>query len=38
MTKAEIVDKLAEKGKMTKKHASESLDLLFNYVRRVGCR
>jgi len=29
MTKAEFVDKLAEKGNMTKKHASESIELVF---------
>jgi DNA-binding protein HU-beta len=29
MTKAEFVDKLAEKGKITKKLASESIDLIF---------
>jgi DNA-binding protein HU-beta len=29
MTKAEFVDKLAEKGKITKKFASESIDLVF---------
>ena len=30
MTKAEFVDKLAEKGKMTKKQATEAIDLIFN--------
>ncbi len=30
MTKAEFVDKLAEKGKITKKLATESIDLVFN--------
>ncbi len=29
MTKAEFVDKLAEKGKMTKKQAAEAIDLIF---------
>ncbi|MCX5873560.1 MAG: HU family DNA-binding protein [Deltaproteobacteria bacterium] len=29
MTKAEFVDKLAEKGKITKKLASESIELVF---------
>ncbi|MCL5124160.1 MAG: HU family DNA-binding protein [Deltaproteobacteria bacterium] len=29
MTKTELVDKLAEKGKITKKLASESIDLVF---------
>jgi nucleoid DNA-binding protein len=35
MTKAEMVDKLAEKGQMTKKLASESLDLVFSAIS--GC-
>ncbi len=30
MTKAEFVDKLAEKGNMTKKQATEAIDLIFN--------
>jgi DNA-binding protein HU-beta len=30
MTKAEFVDKLAEKGKMTKKQATEAIELIFN--------
>jgi nucleoid DNA-binding protein len=29
MTKAEFVDKLAEKGKITKKLATEAIDLIF---------
>ena len=29
MTKAEFVDKLAEKGKITKKQASETINLVF---------
>lgn len=32
MTKAEFVDKLAEKGKITKKLASESIDLIFTTI------
>ncbi len=35
MTKAEMVDKLAEKGQMTKKLASESLDLVFSAISEV---
>ncbi len=35
MTKAEMVDKLAEKGQMTKKLASESLDLVFSVISDV---
>ena len=35
MTKAEMVDKLAEKGQMTKKLASESLDLVFSAISDV---
>ncbi len=30
MTKAEFVDKLAEKGKITKKQATEAIDLIFD--------
>ena len=30
MTKAEFVDKLAEKGKITKKRATEAIDLIFD--------
>ncbi|MCL5126288.1 MAG: HU family DNA-binding protein [Deltaproteobacteria bacterium] len=30
MTKAEFVDKLAEKGKITKKLATEAIDLIFD--------
>jgi DNA-binding protein HU-beta len=30
MTKAEFVDKLAEKGNMTKKQATEAIELIFN--------
>lgn len=32
MTKAEFVDKLAEKGQTTKKHASEAIDLVFSTI------
>ncbi|MEI6135070.1 MAG: HU family DNA-binding protein [Desulfomonile sp.] len=32
MTKAEFVDKLAEKGKITKKQASEAIELIFTTV------
>ncbi len=32
MTKAEFVDKLAEKGKITKKQASEAINLIFTTV------
>ena len=35
MTKAEFVDKLAEKGKITKKHASETIDLVFSTMSDV---
>jgi nucleoid DNA-binding protein len=35
MTKAEFVDKLSEKGQMTKKLASESLDLVFSAISDV---
>ncbi len=35
VTKAEMVDKLAEKGQMTKKLASESLDLVFSAISDV---
>ena len=35
MTKADMVDKLAEKGQMTKKLASESLDLVFSAISEV---
>jgi DNA-binding protein HU-beta len=32
MTKAEFVDKLAEKGKISKKLASESINLIFTTI------
>jgi nucleoid DNA-binding protein len=32
MTKAEFVDKLAEKGKITKKLATEALELVFSII------
>ena len=32
MTKAEFVDKLAEKGQTTKKHASEAIELVFQTI------
>jgi DNA-binding protein HU-beta len=32
MTKAEFVDKLAEKGQTTKKHASEAIELVFSTI------
>jgi DNA-binding protein HU-beta len=32
MTKAEFVDKLAEKGKTTKKHASDAIELVFSTI------
>ncbi|MGO8878469.1 MAG: HU family DNA-binding protein [Desulfomonilaceae bacterium] len=32
MTKAEFVDKLAEKGKMTKKLATEAIELIFTTI------
>jgi nucleoid DNA-binding protein len=32
MTKAEFVDKLAEKGKITKKQASEAIELVFSTI------
>ena len=35
MNKAEFVDKLAEKGKITKKQASESIELIFTAVAEV---
>ncbi len=35
MTKAEFVDKLAEKGKITKKQASEAINLIFGTVADV---
>jgi nucleoid DNA-binding protein len=35
MTKAEMVDKLAEKGQMTKRLASESIDLVFSAISDV---
>ncbi|MCX5874394.1 MAG: HU family DNA-binding protein [Deltaproteobacteria bacterium] len=35
MTKAELVDKLAEKGKITKKLASESIELVFSAIADV---
>ncbi len=39
MTKAEFVDKLAEKGKITKKLATEATDLIFDTMaeRLVAC-
>ncbi len=35
MTKAEFVDKLAEKGKITKKQATEAIDLIFDTMAEV---
>ena len=35
MTKAEFVDKLAEKGKITKKLASDTIDLVFSSISDV---
>ena len=35
MTKAEFVDKLAEKGKITKKQASEAVELIFSTLSDV---
>ena len=35
MTKAEFVDKLAEKGEITKKLASDTIDLVFSSVSDV---
>ena len=35
MTKAEFVDKLAEKGKITKKLASESIESVFSAISEV---
>ena len=35
MTKAEFVDKLAEKGKITKKQASETINLIFGTMADV---
>ena len=35
MTKAELVDKLAEKGNTTKKHASEAIELIFSTLSDV---
>ena len=35
MTKAEFVDKLAEKGKITKKLASDTVDLVFSSISDV---
>ena len=35
MTKAELVDKLAEKGEITKKLASDTIDLVFSSVSDV---
>ena len=35
MTKAEFVDKLAEKGEITKKLASDTIDLVFSSVSEV---
>ncbi|MGO8880687.1 MAG: HU family DNA-binding protein [Desulfomonilaceae bacterium] len=35
MTKAEFVDKLAEKGKITKKLATESIELVFSMIREA---
>jgi DNA-binding protein HU-beta len=32
MTKAEFVDKLAEKGQTTKKHASDAIELVFQTI------
>lgn len=32
MTKAEFVDKLAEKGQTTKKHASDAIELVFKTI------
>ena len=32
MTKAEFVDKLAEKGQTTKKHTSEAIELVFSTI------
>ena len=32
MTKAEFVDKLAEKGKITKKQATEAIELIFSTI------
>ena len=35
MTKAEFVDKLAEKGETTKKHASEAIEMVFGAIKDV---
>ena len=35
MTKAEFVDKLAEKGEITKKLASDTIDLVFSSISEV---
>ncbi|MGC8659735.1 MAG: HU family DNA-binding protein [Desulfomonilaceae bacterium] len=35
MNKAEFVDKIAEKGKITKKLASESIELVFSSIAEV---
>ena len=35
MTKAELVDKLAEKGNTAKKHASEAIELIFSTLSDV---
>jgi DNA-binding protein HU-beta len=35
MTKAEFVDKLAEKGEITKKQASEAIELIFSTLSDV---
>ena len=35
MTKAELVDKLAEKGEITKKLASDTIDLVFSSISDV---
>jgi DNA-binding protein HU-beta len=35
MTKAEFIEKLAEKGGTTKKHASEAVDLVFDAITEV---
>ncbi len=35
MTKAEFVDKLAEKGKITKKMAAEAIEMVFSTIRET---
>jgi nucleoid DNA-binding protein len=35
MTKADFIEKLAEKGDTTKKHASEAVDLVFSAIAEV---